>query len=160
MKKAWIIALALLLGCSTDNVLSYEDQLKKDTATIDKYLEKNGITNVTTDISGLRLVVHQAGSGLFPVPTSKLTVKYVGTLLNGSVFDESNLNSSGLPQPFQTPLSGLIEGWQIAFYKYIAKGGKATLYIPSGLAYGRNEVGGVPPNSNLIFEIELIGFTN
>jgi FKBP-type peptidyl-prolyl cis-trans isomerase len=160
MKKVWILALALLLGCSTDNVLSYEDQLKKDTTTIDKYLEKNGITNVTVDVSGLRLVVHQAGSGLFPVPTSKLTVKYVGTLLNGSEFDRSNLNSSGLPQPFQTPLSGLIEGWQIAFYKYIAKGGKATLYIPSGLAYGRNEVGGVPANSNLIFEIELIGFTN
>jgi len=160
MKKAWIIALALLLGCSTDNVLTYEEQLKKDITTIDKYLEKNAIENVTEDISGLRLVIHQAGSGLFPVPTSKLTVKYVGTLLNGSVFDESNLNSSGLPQPFQTPLSGLIEGWQIAFYKYIAKGGKATLYVPSGLAYGRNAVGGVPANSNLIFEIELIGFTN
>ena len=160
MKKAWIIALALLLGCSTDNVLSYEEQLKKDVALIEKYIEKNEITNVTKDASGLRLVVHQAGSGLFPVPTSKLTVKYKGTLLNGSVFDESDVNSAGLPKPFQTPLSGLIEGWQIAFYKYIAKGGKATIFVPSGLAYGRNEVGGVPANANLIFEIELIGFTN
>lgn len=160
MKKTWIMTLALLLGCSTDNILPYEDQLKKDLAAIDKYLEENEITNVTVDPSGLRLVIHQAGSGLFPVGTSKLTVKYVGKLLNGTVFDESRLNSSGLPVPFETPLSRLIQGWQIAFSNYVAKGGKATLYIPSVLGYGRGSAGSVPSNANLIFEVELIGFTN
>lgn len=159
MKKMWMIALALLLSCSTDNVLSVEDQMKKDLGYIDRYLEKNGIVAIQ-DPSGLRIVVHQAGSGLFPVLTSKLTVKYVGKFMNGTVFDESDVNASGLPVPFQTPLGGLIQGWQIAFGKYIAKGGKATLYVPSGLGYGPREVGGVPPNSNLIFEVELIGFTN
>ncbi len=160
MKKVWIITLALVMGCSTDNVLSREEQLTKDLRIIDKYLEDNEITNVTVDPSGLRLVIHQAGSGLFPVSTSKLTVKYVGTYLNGAVFDESTLNSSGLPIPFQNPLEKLIEGWRIAFTQYIAKGGKATLYIPSVLAYGRNGPSGMPANSNLIFEVELIGFTN
>ncbi len=159
MKKIWFITMALLLGCSTDNVLSYEEQLKKDVGYIDRYLEKNGIIAIQ-DNSGLRIVVHQAGSGLFPVLTSKLTVKYVGKFLNGGVFDQSDLNSSGLPAPFNTELGGLIQGWQIAFGKYIAKGGKATLYVPSGLGYGRNTVGGVPANSNLVFEVELIGFTN
>lgn len=159
MKKSWFIALLLLPACSTDNILSNEAQLKKDVASIDKYLAKNGITAIE-DPSGLRIVVHKAGSGLFPVLESKLTVKYVGMFMNGAIFDKSELTASGLPQPFKTPLSGLIAGWQIAFGKYIAKGGKATLYVPSSLAYGRNEVGGVPPNSNLIFEVELIGFTN
>ena len=159
MRVIIFLCLVVLFGCSTDNILSYEDQLKKDKAIIDKYLEKNNIVAVK-DTSGLRIVVYQAGSGLFPVPTSKLTVKYEGRFMNGQVFDKSSVGSSGLPSPFSSPLSGLIEGWQIAFYKYIAKGGKATLYVPSGLGYGRNETGGVPANSNLIFDVELIGFTN
>ena len=159
MKKVWLFVLLLVPGCSTDNILSYEDQLKKDVRSIDKHLEKNGIVAIE-DPSGLRIVVENPGSGLFPVLTSKLTVKYVGKFMNGAIFDRSDLNSAGLPQPFSSPLSGLIEGWRIAFMKYIAKGGKATLYIPSGLGYGRNATGGVPANSNLIFEVELIGFTN
>lgn len=159
MKKMWMIALALLLSCSTDNVLSVEDQMKKDLGYIDRYLEKNGIVAIQ-DPSGLRIVVHQAGSGLFPVLTSKLTVKYVGKFMNGTVFGQSEVNSSGLPVPLKTALGELIPAWRIAFGKYIAKGGKATLYVPSGLAYGRDEQSGLPANSNLIFEVELIGFTN
>jgi FKBP-type peptidyl-prolyl cis-trans isomerase len=160
MKRLWLLALMLLPACSTDNILPYEAQLKKDVAIIDKYLVTNGITNVIADTSGLRIVVHKAGSGLFPGLESRLTVKYVGYLLNGAVFDESDLTANGLPKPFETQLKGLIQGWQIGFTKYIAKGGKATLYVPSVLAYARNSVGGVPANSNLIFEVELIGFTN
>jgi FKBP-type peptidyl-prolyl cis-trans isomerase FkpA len=160
MKKYVIAVLVLLLaGCSEDNVLSYDDQLKKDLKAIDAYLEKNSIV-ATEDISGLRLVIVEVGTGLFPVSTSKLTVKYKGLFLNGTVFDESRPDVSGQIQPFQTPLSGLIEGWKIAFGKYIAKGGKATLYVPSVLAYGRAGRGSIPSNANLIFEVELIGFTN
>jgi len=160
MKKYVIAALMLILaGCSTDNVLTYEEQLKKDLATIDKYLDKNGIV-ATEDPSGLRLVIEEVGTGLFPLFTSKLTVKYKGMFLNGTVFDESQPDAAGQVQPFPTPLSGLIEGWQIAFGNYIAKGGKATLYIPSGLAFGPAGSGRVPANANLIFEVELIGFTN
>lgn len=160
MKKYVFAVLVLLLaGCSEDNILSYEEQLKKDLKAIDTYLEKNGIV-ATEDISGLRIVVDQVGTGLFPVSTSKLTVKYKGLFLNGTVFDESRSDASGQLQPIQTPLSGLIEGWKIAFGTYIAKGGKATMYIPSGLAYGRAGRGSIPSNANLIFEVELIGFTN
>lgn len=159
MKKVVIAVMLLAMGCSTDNVLSYEDQMTKDLRLIDKYLDANGIV-ATKDPSGLRLVVHEAGTGLMPTYTAKLTVKYVGKFLNGGVFDQSKLNANGLPNAFQTPLSGLISGWQIAFTKYIAKGGKATLYIPSGLGYGQKGSGPIPPNSNIIFEVELIGFVN
>lgn len=158
MRVFLLLVVVVLLGCSTDNILSYDDQMKKDKAIIDKYLAKNGIV-ATKDTSGLRIVIHQPGSGLFPVPTSILTVKYVGMFLNGTVFDRSSLSAAGLPQPFKSNLGGLIEGWQIAFSKYLAKGGKATLYVPSLLGYGRNATGGVPANSNLIFEVEFIGFT-
>lgn len=149
------IGMALLGGCSTDNILSYEDQLKKDTKTIDKYLAKNGIVATVDTLTGLRLVVVEAGSGLHPGTESRLTVKYKGSFLNGTVFTDP-----GEVQTFTTPLSQLIQGWQIAFSKYIAKGGKATLYIPSGLGYGRAGSQSIPGNSNLIFEVELIGYTN
>jgi len=154
-----MIVLVLLMGCSTDNVLSYEDQMAKDLRIIDKYLDDNGIVT-TKDPSGLRLVVHEAGTGLMPAYTAKLTVKYVGKFMNGAIFDQSRLNANGLPNAFQSPLSDLIQGWQVAFGKYLAKGGKATLYIPSGLAYGHAGSGPIPPNANLIFEVELIGFIN
>jgi FKBP-type peptidyl-prolyl cis-trans isomerase len=100
------------------------------------------------------------GNSSFPSGTSKLTVNYTGRFLNGKIFDQSKATSSGLPAPFQTPLSNLIQGWQIVFSQYVAKGGKATFYLPSGLAYGSKGSGSIPPNSNLIFEVELIGFTN
>lgn len=160
MKNFVIAALALIvLGCSTDNVLSDADQLKKDLATIDKYLEKNSIDAVK-DPSGLRLVIQDLGAGLKPDSTARLTVKYEGRFLNGAVFDRSRLTTSGSPEPFAVPLSELIVGWQIAF-TYIGKGGKVTLYIPSTLAYGHGgRAPSIPGNSNLVFDIELIGFTN
>ncbi len=160
MKQIVIVALALLvLGCSTDNVLSYEDQLKKDVAAIDKYLDKNGIVAVE-DVSGMRLVIEDPGSGIYPILTSKLTVRYTGKFLDGNVFDQSRDGASGTPAPFTTPLDGLIPGWKIGFGTYVGKGGKATFYIPSGLAYGNSPPNGFPSNANLIFEVELLGFTN
>ena len=162
MKNFVIAAFALIvLGCSTDNVLPDADQLKKDVAIIDKYLAKNGIDAVK-DPSGLRLVIQDLGAGLKPDSTAHLTVKYEGRLLNGTVFDKSKLTSTGSPEPFATPLYKLIRGWRIAF-TYVGKGGKGTLYIPSTLAYGHAGAAGspgVPGNANLIFDIELIGFTN
>ncbi len=158
MKKFLIAALALLtLGCSTDNVLPYDDQLKKDVAAIDKYLDANGIVAVK-DVSGMRLVIEDPGAGIYPVLTSKLTVKYTGKFMSGSVFDQQG--ATGTPAPFTTPLAGLIKGWQIGFSSYVGKGGKATFYIPSGLGYGTTPPNGFPKNANLIFDVELIGFTN
>ena len=160
MKKFLIAALALLaLGCSTDNVLSYEDQLKKDVAAIDKYLDANGIVAVK-DVSGMRLVIEDPGAGIYATLESKLTVKYVGRFLNGSIFDKSHDGASGTPAPFTTPLKGLISGWQIGFSSYVGKGGKATFYIPSGLGYGNKPNNGFPSNANVVFDVELIGFTN
>lgn len=154
-----VILLFVAMACSTDNVLTTEEQLKKDVGIIDKYLAKNSIKAIE-DPSGIRVVVEDVGTGSYPELSSKLTVRYTGKFLsNGAIFDQSKLNSSGAPIPFGTPLSGLIEGWQIGF-GYVAKDGKATFYIPSGLAYGQAGSQGIPGNSNLIFEVELLGFTN
>lgn len=144
-----------ITGCSEDNVLSPEKQLEKDAAKIDKYLTDNGITAVI-DPSGLRYVMKTIGTGPRPGLSSLITVKYTGKFLStGALFDQSKTP----PEQFTTPVSDLIVGWQVGI-PLLAKGGTATFYVPSGLAYGRAGKGSVPSNANLIFDVELLDFRN
>jgi len=124
-----------------------QTQLVEDVGIILVYLGFHGITAIE-DPSGIRYVITQEGSGAKPCLESTITFKYKGMLLDGSVFDE---NTTGLTYP----LKQLILGWQIVLPQLKA-GAKATLYIPSGYGYGPNELPGIPANSNLIFEIELV----
>jgi FKBP-type peptidyl-prolyl cis-trans isomerase FkpA len=132
-----------------------QTQLQQDIDAIDLYLADQGLTaTAIEDPSGLRYIITQAGTGSPPACLeAAVTVKYTGNLLsdpNGTPFDSSS-------NPVSFYLNQLITGWQIGIIK-LNKGTKATLYIPSGLAYGSNTVGGIPANSNLIFDIELIDF--
>lgn len=125
-----------------------QTQLAEDIVTISAYLGFQGITAIE-DPTGMRYVITQEGTGAKPCLESRITFKYKGMLLDGvSVFDE---NTTGLTYP----LKDLILGWQIVLPQLRA-GTKATLYIPSGYGYGPNALTGIPANSNLIFEIELV----
>lgn len=151
MRKTSVgLFILLLIGCSTDKTLTAEEQLNKDVATIDKYLTDNNIT-AQTDPSGLRYVVTKPGpaGGVKPIISSTITVRYVGKLMStGVVFDQRTTAIS-------FPLSGLIDGWVIAF-QLLTKGSEATLYIPSGLGYKTTGSGAVPPNAILIFDVVLV----
>ena len=103
--------------------------------------------------SGLQYKMLQEGEGSFPVPTSKVTVHYKGTLIDGNVFDSSY--DRGQPITFQ--LDGVIPGWTEGL-QLMKPGGKCILYIPPQLGYGDQGVGPIPPGSTLIFEIELLSF--
>jgi FKBP-type peptidyl-prolyl cis-trans isomerase len=151
MKRVNLLLFVIVLvsaGCSNpDEPLSFEEQLQKDTEAIDAYLTTNNITALQ-DPSGLRYVITTQGPGTTPTLTNSIKVKYKGTLLsNGQIFDQAN-------SAVVFKLSSLITGWKIGF-QLLPAGSKATLYIPSGLAYGTGSVGSIPPNSNLIFEVEL-----
>lgn len=125
--------------------------LDRDVAAIDLFLTTNKITAVK-DPQGVRYTVTEQGSGSdTPCLESRIRVVYTGKLMTtGAIFDAA-------AAPVEFSLLGLIPGWQIAFPK-LTRGSKATLYIPSVLAYGAQAVGKIPANSNLIFEVELIGF--
>lgn len=126
-------------------------QLGADSVAIDAYLASKNIVALKGP-SGTRYVVTRKGSGAAPSIESTLTFSYKGMLLEtGAVFDQST-------SPVVYPLSQLIRGWQLVFPS-LGKGSKATLYIPSSLGYGAaGSPPVIPPDSNLIFEVELIDF--
>ena len=107
---------------------------------------------VKTTPSGLQYKITKEGEGKSPKATDTVVVHYKGTLLDGTEFDSSI--KRGEPATF--PLNRVIPGWTEGL-QLLKEGGKATLYIPSKLAYGERGAGGkIGPNEALIFEVELI----
>lgn len=93
------------------------------------------------------------GKGAKPTASDTVKVHYRGTLLSGKEFDSSYKRG----QPISFPLGGVIPCWTEGVQK-IAVGGKAKLTCPANTAYGSRGAGdAVPPNSVLIFEVELLG---
>jgi peptidyl-prolyl cis-trans isomerase A (cyclophilin A) len=108
---------------------------------------------LATTKSGLMFQVLKAGSGAKPAQGAEVTVNYVGKFLDGKVFDAS---AQGSPAKFK--IGQVIEGWNEAL-RDMKKGEKRLLVIPPDLAYGeRGYPGAIPPNSFLVFEVELLGF--
>lgn len=107
---------------------------------------------VQTTPSGLQYKVITKGTG--PKPTTNDTVKthYRGTLIDGTEFDSSYKKG----EPITFPVTGVIKGWTEALLM-MPVGSKWQLFIPSDLAYGPGGRPGIPPNSTLLFDIELLG---
>jgi FKBP-type peptidyl-prolyl cis-trans isomerase FklB len=102
--------------------------------------------------SGLQYKVITEGSGNIPAATDTVSTHYEGSLINGEVFDSSYRRG----EPAGFPVNAVIRGWVEAL-QLMKEGTKWQLYIPSELAYG--EFGSppvIPPNSTLIFDVELI----
>jgi FKBP-type peptidyl-prolyl cis-trans isomerase FklB len=102
--------------------------------------------------SGLQYKILKAGQGKKPALTDTVVCNYRGTLINGTEFDSSFKQN----QPATFPVNGVIKGWTEAL-QLMPVGSKWQLFIPSELAYGDRSPGNaIPPNSTLIFEVELI----
>ena len=127
----------------------------KNKAAGEKFLAANAKKEgVKTTSSGLQYKIITAGNGDIPKLTDRVKAKYRGTLIDGTMFDESR---GGAPTPFS--VRGVIKGWTEAL-QMMPVGSKWQLFIPSELAYG--DLGRRPPigpNSTLIFDIELAEVT-
>lgn len=104
--------------------------------------------------SGLQYKVLRSGpaTGVHPGPQDEVRVHYEGTLVDGSVFDSSYRD--GAPVVFT--LGNLIPGW-VEGIALMRPGDEWLLYVPPELGYGAEDKGQIPPNSVLVFRIELLG---
>ncbi len=129
----------------------FQKQLLKDVVAIDNYLAANSII-AKKDISNLRYVVTTMApsSANAPLGLDSVVINYTGRVLStGSVFYQSSA-----PEGYRLNKTGTLKVWQRALISF-KQGTKATLYVPSGLSYGSYEKFGVPPNTNVIFDVEL-----
>ena len=110
-----------------------------------------GKEGVVTLPSGLQYKILTAGTGPKPTASDTVLCNYRGTLVNGTEFDSSYNRG----QPLKFPVGGVIKGWTEAL-QLMPVGSKWQLFIPSDLAYGESGNQGIPPNSALIFEVELV----
>jgi FKBP-type peptidyl-prolyl cis-trans isomerase FklB len=143
-----------------DTLIAFESNLqqkqtavgKKNAADGDKFLTDNkSKEGVKATASGLQYKVLKEGSGAQPKPSDTVTVNYRGTLVDGTEFDSSYKRG----QPATFPVGGVIPGWTEAL-QLMKVGSKYQLFIPAKLAYGEQGRPGIPPNSLLIFEVELM----
>jgi FKBP-type peptidyl-prolyl cis-trans isomerase FkpA len=152
--KKYLIIIALFsvtLGackkenCDPVNIVAPAEEITK----LENYLIANSFNHVK-DPRGFFYNITTPGDGNKPTVCNTVKIKYTGRYTTGGIFDS---NSAGI----EFELSKLIAGWQEAI-PLLGNGGSMTLYLPPTLAYGAAGSGTIPPNTNLIFDIELISF--
>ncbi|MGY0041184.1 FKBP-type peptidyl-prolyl cis-trans isomerase [Pedobacter sp. NJ-S-72] len=149
-----ICAVTVFTACSKPEKRNTEDfdeagQFIKDTTAIRTFITSRKIPALKDEKTGLFYQILTPGNGKATYKGA-VTVNYTGSLLDGTVIDETK----GSPRTFK-PLGELILGWQIGI-PLIQPGGRIRLIIPSGLGYGNDRTKPFAPNSNLDFTIDVI----
>lgn len=143
--------LFFAIGCDDrPEILTAEERLEKDIAAIEQYLDDNNIdAQVDPTLNAIYYVIHREGPGqINPLRSDEVEVSYVGRVLGSDeAFDEND--------SITFTLGNLITGWQVGL-QLMTEGDSATLFIPSGYAYGSSGSGQIRPNSILEFDISLI----
>lgn len=149
-RTALLLCLFAFVAFACDD---QKTQSQIDRETIETYLSENNIDAIE-DPSGIWYAVTEEGTGeARPGPNSSVEVRYRGYFTDGTTFDQSPGDNTA---EFQ--LAGTIIGWRIGI-PLMRKGEKTTFFIPSGLGYGFFGSGNVPPNTVLIFDVELVNFS-
>jgi peptidylprolyl isomerase len=112
--------------------------------------------SATQTPSGVKYITQKKGTGSKPAPGKIVQVHYKGSFLSGQVFDSSEMQ--GRPIEFPAGVGAVIKGWDEMILD-MQVGEKRLVVIPPELAYGERGAGGgvIPPNSFLVFEMELVG---
>jgi FKBP-type peptidyl-prolyl cis-trans isomerase len=125
-----------------------EKNLSEGRAFLEENKKKEGVKTLP---SGLQYKVLAEGSGKTPQATDSVTVNYRGGFINGTEFDSSY--QRGKPATLQ--VDKVVPGWKEAL-QLMKEGSKWQIFIPPELGYGDRGGGPIPPNSTLLFDVELI----
>lgn len=143
LKKSWHIAIFSLIllvgfyGCKEEDPYTKYDrqQREQEDKYIQEYLTYNKITTFTKTPSGLYYIPQQPGTGAKAQIGNTVTLHYIGKYLTGQKFESSY--DTGVPKVFKVGEGKVIKGWEEGT-TLLNKDEKATLIIPSRLAYGRD----------------------
>jgi FKBP-type peptidyl-prolyl cis-trans isomerase len=138
----------LMVSMQQKKMKGEEDSKNAGEAFLAENKKKSG---VKTTASGLQYRVIKEGKGPRPKATDMVTAHYSGKLVSGTEFDSSYKRN----QPAQFKLNEVIKGWSEGL-QLMTAGSKYELVLPSDLGYGKTDNQGIPGNSVLIFEVELI----
>lgn len=128
-------------------LLDVYDPVERESELLAQYIADNEIA-VEPKVSGLYYIETLAGTGAAPQVNQTVEVKYTGHYLSGEVFDSGTFS-------FIMGKGSVIEGFEEGI-GYMKAGGKATLIVPSDLAYGSTGNNAIPPYTTLVFDVELI----
>ena len=148
---AAVIAVCMA-GCAPDGAATDAPEAEPADPSPSSLAENAERAGVVTTDSGLQYEVLVSGNGATPGPTDTVTTHYHGTFVDGRVFDSSV--QKGVPASFR--VDRVIKGWTEAL-QLMKVGDKWRIVCPPDLAYGEQGRSGIPPNSTLIFEVELLG---
>ena len=153
---AVIVFFFLFNGMSLFSPPTPTQEVTLETATTTNQTATTTTTMPTENVTQLQITDEVTGTGAIAATGDSVTVNYIGSFTNGTVFDASSKHpetESGFT--FKLGAGNVIKGWDqgVAGMKV---GGKRHLIIPASLGYGANDYGPIPGNSTLIFEVELL----
>lgn len=141
------LLFVVMISCEQGDSYNPSEKLKEDVSTIDAYLSGNSINAIKFN-NGIRIELTSAGTkGLPPKVEHTVKVKYEARILGANAVVEQNT--------IERVLSGSLEGWRLSF-TFLPVGSKAKIYIPSVYAYGNEQVNAIPPNSILVYDVEML----
>lgn len=147
-------------------LIKMEEQKKIDEQLLADYFKANNVQTIKSPL-GMYVEIKEPGTGALIDTNVVVEVKYTGRLLNGETFDSNVDSAFGHLEPLLVNMTsdpnlgmGVIQGWYEGF-KMLRNGAKAKFYIPSALGYGdRGQGNGIPPNSVLVFDVEVVRLLN
>ena len=156
-KNIYFIIAGLLIGFyffqTYTPSLSEKELAANKLVAMDYLMTNQSVEGMKATKSGLQYKVLEAGKGaVYPKVTDRVTVHYEGSLIDGTVFDSSVARG----KPITFGLEKVIMGWKEGIPLMVV-GDKTRFFIPPNLGYGQQWAGDIPPNSVLVFDVELLG---
>ncbi|MEZ6063542.1 MAG: FKBP-type peptidyl-prolyl cis-trans isomerase [Planctomycetaceae bacterium] len=153
---------AVVRAYEQEQAAKREQAAKKNKEDGEAYLTANAKKDgVKTTRTGLQYLVLKEGTGKSPTTDSEVVVHYRGKFIDGKVFDQSYEGDAPTAdeEPISFGVTQVISGWTEGL-QLMKAGAKYRFFIPSGIAYGPMGRPGIPPNSTLVFDVELMKVVN
>ena len=159
VKKLLLVAVigVFVASCMNEGEEYVPPTKAEEMSLLNEYLDTltNRGLDIDTTALGVYYVIDSVGNGTFPAYGDTCVVKYVGSFISGTIFDASAYHNEAGTFTFELGVDGMIDGWTDGV-QLIDEGGKAYLIVPSEFGYGSNGYSSIPPNTTLVFSIEMV----